>query len=496
MHPEPEPAPGSTGGAPRTASAPSAPAGPHAYYVQRCVLLVDWWLERVEGEEGKVRVAGIPHNPQMRHLLLPLLHFLILFSQLPTQMCFGCTSSYSANRKGASPSKGSRKGAGRVFRSAAIVKRHEATAIETEDGYLIRIGRLLNIPQMRENGFPQEVCEYFELGFPIQWRKLVNPNMEQQNEQARPQSESTANGPSHSVEYYMEKFLSDSATNSMIYAFTEYDFYSSAEYTSNRDGPATQSPSNLSDGNVGNMAASLGLYSGRKDMPEKHLTPPGETCSGQESDQHESMRIDASEQEIVNRFISSVSVTQSTGSICANSKVDDSILAPSKIVSVEEEGYRNGVGCGQAEEHADIQHENMQSCSSEQEMVTLPIDSATVDENLNSTSSDSVEPGTPKCGKASVNLGTTDASELPTERMAPQFGAARDSEASTVRRLRSGKVFGTPSGGPMKRDHKKKKIQHATMVPNEGGTSTANLTSHENVSHTLILDSTCDSPFF
>ena len=41
----------------------------------RCVqiILVDWWLERVEGEEGKIRVAGTTFTPrmaeQMRHLL-------------------------------------------------------------------------------------------------------------------------------------------------------------------------------------------------------------------------------------------------------------------------------------------------------------------------------------------------------------------------------------------------------------------------------------------
>jgi len=84
-----------------------------------------------------------------------------------------------------------------------------------------------------------------------------------------------------------------------------------------------------------------------------------------------------------------------------------------------------------------------------------------------------------------VNLGTTDALELTNENMTPQFGAVRGSEDSIVRRLRSGKVYGTPSGGPVKRRYKKKSIQHEAssemMAPKEGGTST-DLTSHENVS--------------
>jgi hypothetical protein len=207
------------------------------------------------------------------------------------------------------------------------------------------------------------------------------------------------------------------------------------------------------------------------------LGPPGEACNcGQESYQHESTQIDASKQEIVNRSISSVSVKQSTGSISSNSKVDGNILAPSKISSVVNEGYRSTVGCGQAEEDADIQQENMHSCSSEHGMVTLPIDC---------TSSQLGEPRIPKSGKDSVNLGTTDALKLPTEGMTtPKLGAIRGSEDSTGRRLRSGKVLEMPSGGPMKRGHKQKKIQleaSSEQMVNQGATSTADLTSHENV---------------
>ncbi|CAL5058006.1 unnamed protein product [Urochloa decumbens] len=415
---EPDPPPGSTFGAMQ----------------QQYIVLVDWWLERVDGEEGKVRVAGTSYAPK--------------------------------KRKGASS-------AVRAFRSIAIQRRHDHDAIETEDGRQIRIGRLLNMSRTRDNGFSEEVCKSFEFGFPVKWLEILNPNTEQRNAEAQSQSEPTANAPRHSVEYYMEKISSEISTKPLRYAFTESSFCSFTGYTSN------------TDGNAGNMDASGGLYGGGTNMPEKPLTPPRETCSsGQQSDKHKSMQIDASEQGIDNRSISSVSVNQSTGSICHNSKVDDSILAPSNVVSVEKVGHRSSVGCGQAEEDAGIQHESMQSCSSEQELVTHPIDSAIVNENLNPTSSDLGEPGTQKCGKAS--LGATDASELPIEKMNQQFGPVRGSEDSTVRRLRSGKVFGTPSSGPMKSGHKQKKIQHEAsesdqnMVPNEGDTSTADLTSHEN----------------
>ncbi|CAN6320218.1 unnamed protein product [Urochloa humidicola] len=373
-----EPTPGSTGGVPRNPPAPSAAAA-HVTCRQRCVVLVDWWLERVEGEEGKICIAGIPHDPK--------------------------------SRGGASSSKGNGNVARRVFRSAAIARRHGDLKIETEDGYTIQIKRLLNVPRTRDNGFSEKVCTWFEFGFPHQWVDLVNPNMEQQNEQAQSQSESTANAPKHSVEYYMEKILNASRTNIMRYALEETDIYSSIGYANNRNGSAIPSLSALTD-----MAASLGLHGGNTNMPEKPLTPPRE--SGQRE---------------------------------------------------------RRAGCGQVEEDANIQHGNMQICSSEQEMVTLPVDSAIVNENLNTTSSGLGEPGTPKCGKTSVNL---------TERMNPQFGAVQDSEDSTIRRLRSGKVFGTATGRPMKSGHKQKKKQHEAsdqnVVPNEGATSTADLTSHGN----------------
>ncbi|WVZ60759.1 hypothetical protein U9M48_010740 [Paspalum notatum var. saurae] len=333
--------------------------------VPRYVMLLDWWLERLEGSDGKIRVAGFTQTPQMRHFLLLLLHFSFHF----------CSAvAFSTSRRGASSSKGNRQSAGRVFRSSAIVGRKDDAVIEAEDGYLIRICRVLNIPQTRDNGFSQEVCERFEFGFPIEWQRFVNPNMEPDNEHAHKSSESSqppANASSCSAEYYVEKFLSDSFIYSG-HALSEIEY------------------------------ASWGLFGLRMDMPEEHVKPHGEICNiCQENGQCESMQIDASEQE----------------------------------------------------------------------MVTLPNDSVIV-EHLNSKTSD----------LGSVNLGTAYASPLPAEGVTSQFGAVQGSEDNTARRLRNGKVLGMPRAEAerKKRGHKQKKVQHES-VPDKVATSTADLTSHENV---------------
>ncbi|ONM54310.1 hypothetical protein ZEAMMB73_Zm00001d020129 [Zea mays] len=451
-------APVFTGGSPRTLATLSAQSVPRV--TRRSIALVDWCLERVEGEEGKIRVAGTTYtpqtSPQTRHLL----------------------RAYYANRREASSSKGSRKVAGRVFRSSAIVRRHDHFRIMSEDGYLIRIGCLLNIPKTRNNGFSEEVCECFEFGFPIQWHRLVNPKMVPDNKHALSPSETTASAPSHSVGYYMEKFLSDSFSNSNRYSFTENDSYTSVVCTGSRNGLTTQTLSNLPDDNAGNITVSWGLYGLGMDMSEKPWTPPAEACNNrQESDQHESMQIDACKQELVNRSMSSVSVKQSISSISPNSKVDGNRIVPSKIMSVVNESYRSTVGCGQAEEDVGIQQEKKHSCSSEHGMVTL---------SINCTSSQLGAPGIPKFGKDSVNLWTTDALELSTEGMTPKIGAD-----STDRRLRSGKILGMPSGGLMNRGHKLKKIKQeasSKQMVNQGATCTVDLTSHENVGLILHLE--------
>ena len=60
--------------------------------------------------------------------------------------------------------------ASRVFRSSAIVRRHDYTTVESEDGYLIRIARLLNIPKTRENGLSEEVIAMIGLQGPEFWK--------------------------------------------------------------------------------------------------------------------------------------------------------------------------------------------------------------------------------------------------------------------------------------------------------------------------------------
>uniref|UniRef100_A0A0A9CQ81 SANTA domain-containing protein n=1 Tax=Arundo donax TaxID=35708 RepID=A0A0A9CQ81_ARUDO len=373
--------------------------------------------------------------------------------------------------------------AARVFKSEAIARRRNSTTIETADGFLIRIGRLLNFPRTLQNGFSQEVCDCFEFGFPIEWEKLANPNMAEMNGHPQSPSQSTANAPSASVEYYMEKFSRASVTDLMGYAFTGNDFNSSRS-------PPTQRFSSLSNGNTRNggssmrkMPSSERLGDGRMDMPEGPLTPPAETCSGDQTDgQHGNMQTDASQQGIVNHSISSVLANQSTISICSYSNGDGNTLAPSKIVSVEKEGYKSRVGCSHAEKGANIQHEK-HSCSSQQEMVTHPVDSALVNNYMTRPSSDFGEPGTPKCGKTSANLGPADALEVPLKGMTPQFGAVQGSEDNTVRRLRSGKVFGGSvlmEKSYNKRKRMQQKDSNPKMVPCEGVTPTADLNSHKN----------------
>ncbi|EEE54726.1 hypothetical protein OsJ_02071 [Oryza sativa Japonica Group] len=93
------------------AAAAAAKEAPAVSYLQACVELDDWWLERVEGEEGKVRVVG---------------------------------SNTTTSR------------AGRRFTSASIKTRHASGDLETEDGIIIMIARPPNISKMHLNGFPDE----------------------------------------------------------------------------------------------------------------------------------------------------------------------------------------------------------------------------------------------------------------------------------------------------------------------------------------------------
>ncbi|KAG2481666.1 uncharacterized protein LOC120693907 [Panicum virgatum] len=88
-----------------------------------CVTLFEWWLERVEGDDQKIAVAG----------------------------------------------KFERNETVQQFDAAAIAKRHKACVLETEDGIILRIYGSLSLSQMHANGYSSEVCEKFIIGFPYWW---------------------------------------------------------------------------------------------------------------------------------------------------------------------------------------------------------------------------------------------------------------------------------------------------------------------------------------
>lgn len=102
----------------------------------------------------------------------------------------------------------------------------------------------------------------------------------------------------------------------------------------------------------------------------------------------------------------------------------------------------------------------------------------------NLESFDFEEPGTSKCYKTSVNLGTQNASEVPAAGMTPLSGAVRVSEKNEVRTLRSGLVLGGPISAPRTGVNKRKRAQHKAsnnkMSPNEAVSPTVDLTSHGN----------------
>ncbi|KAK0578611.1 hypothetical protein LWI29_013189 [Acer saccharum] len=64
----------------------------------------------------------------------------------------------------------------RTFHSAAIVKRHCTTTLETEDGITVTINGLINKSRTCSNGLPSEVCSHFLLGFPHYWEEFADEN--------------------------------------------------------------------------------------------------------------------------------------------------------------------------------------------------------------------------------------------------------------------------------------------------------------------------------
>uniref|UniRef100_A0A0D9W3L9 SANTA domain-containing protein n=1 Tax=Leersia perrieri TaxID=77586 RepID=A0A0D9W3L9_9ORYZ len=209
--------------------APPPARSPAVSYLQAMVELHDWWLERVEGEEGKFRVVG-----------------------------FNTTTSR----------------AGRIFTSASIKRRHANGDLETVDGAILLIKRPPNISKMNQNGFPHEVSKHFWQGFPVQWEKIINSNTTEMMEQ--PES------PQKSAAYYIEKFLKGKLKYSMgLFAWDD-----TFQRTTNEAGIfPNQSLCNSSnerpivEGSTANtLAASEEFCTGRMDIPKKPLATPGETC--------------------------------------------------------------------------------------------------------------------------------------------------------------------------------------------------------------------------
>lgn len=61
----------------------------------------------------------------------------------------------------------------RVFRSAAISKRHDTVTLETADGISITICNFINSSRTHQNGFDSEVCNHFRFGFPYNWEEYA-----------------------------------------------------------------------------------------------------------------------------------------------------------------------------------------------------------------------------------------------------------------------------------------------------------------------------------
>ncbi|XVE62113.1 hypothetical protein DITRI_Ditri06bG0093100 [Diplodiscus trichospermus] len=62
----------------------------------------------------------------------------------------------------------------RVFCSAPIAKRHDATTLETADGITVAICGFINTSRTLQNGFPSQVCSHFLFGFPYNWEEYAS----------------------------------------------------------------------------------------------------------------------------------------------------------------------------------------------------------------------------------------------------------------------------------------------------------------------------------
>uniref|UniRef100_J3LWW1 SANTA domain-containing protein n=1 Tax=Oryza brachyantha TaxID=4533 RepID=J3LWW1_ORYBR len=143
-------------------------AGPVPFHCDEerpCVELFNWWLERVEGDDRKVRVAGHAERGRKLHL----------------------------------------------FTSAPIVKRHEACFLEAEDSVIVLINGPLDLSQMQKHGYSLEVCEKFMVGFPYFWERY--------NLGSQASSCKTSKLQDSSTKFYLEKFQLGNFIDKVGYSF-------------------------------------------------------------------------------------------------------------------------------------------------------------------------------------------------------------------------------------------------------------------------------------
>ncbi|KAL5213565.1 hypothetical protein ABZP36_002717 [Zizania latifolia] len=196
-----------------------------------CVTLSDWWLERVEGDDRKILVAGFTERNRRAH----------------------------------------------VFTSAPIVKRYEACTLETEDGIIVLIHGSLDFSQMRKNGYSLEACEKFMIGFPCFWENcnMLYPKTDNSCIGSLQGSSNASNSREGSTKFYLEKFqlgnFIDSVGSSFIMnllnnaksssggdadAFEEYPNLANKtprfeEYTRDLDIPAEENAAVFNNGSKG-----------------------------------------------------------------------------------------------------------------------------------------------------------------------------------------------------------------------------------------------------
>ncbi|XP_066371826.1 uncharacterized protein [Miscanthus floridulus] len=132
---------------------PAAADGDHdaAVSEQPSVMLLEWWLATVEGDEQKIAVAGTFRWKQILHELYP----------------------------------------------APIAKRHSVNILESEDGTVLLISGSLNVSRSLDNGYSNAVCKHFFVGFPHRWQScnLRYPKRTNSDTGCQPSSSNTSKHP-------------------------------------------------------------------------------------------------------------------------------------------------------------------------------------------------------------------------------------------------------------------------------------------------------------